>query len=91
MTTMAGLRSGYTDRLIVRAADVPLKERRRLVLLARETPLKDIQRENMRALSHVGAIVAPPVPALYNTPQSVEELVDYTVGRVLDRLRLEIP
>lgn len=91
MKTMAALRAGYADRLIVRAADVCLKERRRLVLLARETPLHEIHLENMLALSRMGAIVAPPVPAFYNRAQSVEELVDHTVGRVLDLFGLEMP
>jgi polyprenyl P-hydroxybenzoate/phenylacrylic acid decarboxylase-like protein len=91
MKTLAALRSGYADGLIVRAADVSLKERRRLVLLARETPLNDIHLENMLALSRMGAIIAPPVPAFYNNPQSVEELVDHTVGRVLDLFGLEMP
>jgi 4-hydroxy-3-polyprenylbenzoate decarboxylase len=91
MKTLAGLRAGYADGLIVRAADVCLKERRRLVLLARETPLNEIHLENMLALSRMGAIVAPPVPAFYNHPQSVEALVDHTVGRVLDLFGLEMP
>ena len=91
MKTLAGLRAGYADGLIVRAADVCLKERRRLVLVARETPLHEIHLENMLALSRMGAIVAPPVPAFYNHPQSVEALVDHTVGRVLDLFGLEMP
>jgi flavin prenyltransferase len=91
MKTLSGIRFGHADGLIPRAADVTLKERRRLVLLARETPLNDIHLENMLALSRMGAIIAPPVPAFYNNPQTVEDLIDHTVGRVLDLFGLEMP
>jgi polyprenyl P-hydroxybenzoate/phenylacrylic acid decarboxylase-like protein len=90
MKTLAAIRHGYADELIARAADVTLKERRRLVLLTRETPLNDIHLENMLALSRMGAIIAPPVPAFYNNPQTVDDLVDHTVGRVLDLFGLEL-
>jgi len=91
MKTLAAIRFGHADGLIARAADVTLKERRRLVLLARETPLNDIHLENMLALSRMGAIIAPPVPAFYNNPQSIDDLIDHTVGRVLDLFGLEMP
>jgi len=91
MKTLSAIRFGHADGLIPRAADVTLKERRRLVLLARETPLNDIHLENMLALSRMGAIIAPPVPAFYNDPQTVDDLVDHTVGRVLDLFGLEMP
>jgi 4-hydroxy-3-polyprenylbenzoate decarboxylase len=91
MKTLSAIRHGYGEGLIPRAADVTLKERRRLVLLVRETPLNDIHLENMLALSRMGAIIAPPVPAFYNNPQSIDDLVGHTIGRVLDLFGLELP
>ncbi|MEU0227333.1 non-oxidative hydroxyarylic acid decarboxylases subunit B [Streptomyces sp. NPDC006284] len=88
MKTVAGIRSGYADGLIGRAADVTLKERRRLVLVPRETPLSEIHLENLLALSRMGAVVVPPVPAFYNRPETVDDLVDHLVARVLDQLGL---
>ncbi len=88
MKTVAGIRTGYADGLVGRAADVVLKERRKLVLVARETPLSDIHLENLLALSRMGAIVMPPVPAFYNHPESVEDIVDHIVMRVLDQFDL---
>ncbi|MBV9251389.1 MAG: UbiX family flavin prenyltransferase [Acetobacteraceae bacterium] len=91
MKTLSAIRHGYADGLVARAADVTLKERRRLVLLARETPLNEIHLENMLALSRMGAIIAPPVPAFYSNPQTISDLVKHTVGRVLDLFGLEMP
>lgn len=88
MKTVAGIRTGYTEGLIGRAADVVLKERRKLVLVARESPLSDIHLENLLALSRMGAVVMPPVPAFYNHPESVEDVVDHIVTRVLDQFDL---
>lgn len=91
MKTLAAIRSGYGDTLICRAADVILKERRKLVLLARESPLNEIHLENMLALARMGVTIFPPVPAFYNRPETIGELVDYIVGRVLDQFGLEMP
>lgn len=82
--SMAEIASGVTSGLLTRAADVVLKERRRLVLMVRETPLHTGHLRAMTALSEMGAIVAPPVPAFYARPQSLDEMIDHTVGRVLD-------
>lgn len=82
--TLAELASGVTTSLLTRAADVVLKERRRLVLLVRETPLHAIHLRNMLAVTEAGAIVMPPVPAFYTLPKSIDEMVTNTVCRVLD-------
>ncbi|WP_035486040.1 UbiX family flavin prenyltransferase [Geminicoccus roseus] len=84
MKTLAAIATGLTDNLLTRAADVVLKERRRLVLLPRETPLHLGHCRNLVAVTEMGAIVAPPVPAFYARPKSIDEMVDHTVGRVLD-------
>lgn len=86
MRTLAAIAHGLGDNLITRAADVMLKERRRLVLLARETPLHLVHLRNMATVTEMGAIVCPPVPALYLKPQSVQDIVDQAVARVLDLL-----
>jgi 4-hydroxy-3-polyprenylbenzoate decarboxylase len=91
MKTLAAIRAGYGESLIARAADVTLKERKRLVLVPRETPLSEIHLENMLALARMGVVMAPPVPAFYHRPATVEEIVDHTVARVLDQLGLELP
>jgi 4-hydroxy-3-polyprenylbenzoate decarboxylase len=84
MRTLAAIAHGLSDNLVTRAADVVLKERRRLVLMVRETPLNLAHLRNMIAVTEMGGVVFPPVPAFYNRPASVDELVDHTVGRVLD-------
>jgi 4-hydroxy-3-polyprenylbenzoate decarboxylase len=91
MRTLAAVAHGLADNLITRAADVMLKERRRLVLLARETPLNLAHLRNMLSVTEMGAIVFPPVPAFYQRPQSVAEIVDHTVARVMDLLDLPNP
>jgi polyprenyl P-hydroxybenzoate/phenylacrylic acid decarboxylase-like protein len=84
MKTLASIAHGFADNLVTRAADVMLKERRRLVLLARETPLNLAHLRNMTAVTEMGGIVFPPVPAFYTLPASLDDIVNHTVGRVLD-------
>jgi 4-hydroxy-3-polyprenylbenzoate decarboxylase len=84
MRTLAAIALGLSDNLITRAADVVLKERRRLVLLTRETPLNLAHLRNMVAVTEMGGVVFPPVPALYQRPANIAEMVDHTAGRVLD-------
>ena len=84
MKTLAAVAHAHADDLVSRAADVVLKERRRLVLIPRETPLNLAHLRNMTAVTEMGAIVMPPVPAFYALPKSIEDLVAHTVGRVLD-------
>ena len=87
--SMSEIATGVTSSLLTRAADVVLKERRRLVLMLRETPLHTGHLRNLLQLSEMGAIVAPPVPAFYAKPQSVQDVVDQSVARVLDLFGLE--
>jgi 4-hydroxy-3-polyprenylbenzoate decarboxylase len=87
--TLSEIVSGVTSSLLSRAADVTLKERRRLVLLVRETPLHLGHLRTMTAAAEMGAIVMPPVPAFYSRPQTIEDIVDHTVGRVLDLFDIE--
>ncbi|GAA2232637.1 non-oxidative hydroxyarylic acid decarboxylases subunit B [Streptomyces nogalater] len=91
MKTLAAIRAGYADSLVTRAADVILKERRRLVLVPRETPLSEIHLENMLALCRMGVRLVPPMPAFYNHPQSVDDIVDHIVARTLDQFDLPAP
>jgi 4-hydroxy-3-polyprenylbenzoate decarboxylase len=91
MKTLAGIRTGYADGLISRAADVTLKEHRRLVLVPRETPLSEIHLDNMLALARMGVSVVPPMPAFYNHPASVGDIVEHIVTRVLDQFDIESP
>ena len=87
--TMSEIATGTTSSLLTRAADVALKERRKLVLMLRETPLHSGHLRNLANLSDMGAIIAPPVPAFYTHPKSIDEMVTHTVGRVLDLLQFE--
>jgi 4-hydroxy-3-polyprenylbenzoate decarboxylase len=89
MHTLAAIATGVCDNLLTRAADVVLKERRRLVLLVRETPLHLGHLRNMTAVTEMGAIVSPPVPAFYSRPKSIEQLVDHTIGRALDLFAID--
>jgi len=86
--TMSAIASGITSNVLLRAADVALKERRKLVLMVRETPLHLGHLRTMVALTEMGAIIAPPIPGFYNHPQSVLDLVDHGVDRVLDLIGL---
>jgi 4-hydroxy-3-polyprenylbenzoate decarboxylase len=87
--SMSEIATGVTSTLLTRAADVVLKERRRLVLMVRETPLHTGHLRNLLALSEMGAIIAPPVPGFYAEPQDIDDMVDHTVGRVLDLFGLD--
>ena len=89
MNTLGSVAHGLCDNLITRAADVMLKERRRLVLMVRETPFNLAHLRNMTAVTEMGGVIFPPLPALYQRPQSVSEMVDHTVGRVLDLFAIE--
>ncbi len=89
MRSLGEMAHGITSNLLTRAADVVLKERRRLVLVARETPLHAIHLRNMATLADMGAIIAPPVPAFYNRPRTLDDVIDHTVGRVLDLFGLD--
>ena len=87
--TLAAIAHGVGENLIHRAADVVLKERRKLIMVVRETPLSDIHLENMLKLSRMGAVVLPPMPAFYNHPRTIDDIVDHTVSRVLDQFGLD--
>lgn len=89
MKTLAAIAHGYTAGLIARAADVTIKEKRPLILLPRETPLNPIHLENMLKLTRLGVMVMPPVPAFYAHPETIQEIVNQTIGRVLDLLGIE--
>lgn len=91
MRTLAAVAHGYSDNLLTRAADVVLKERRRLVLMVRETPLNLAHLDNMRRVTEMGGIIFPPVPALYLQPQSVDDILTHSVSRALDLLGVDIP
>lgn len=91
MKTLAEIATGNASSLLSRAADVVLKERRRLVLLARETPLSLVHLRNMVSVTEMGAIVAPPVPAFYARPKDLDQMVDHTLGRVLDLFDIDSP
>jgi 4-hydroxy-3-polyprenylbenzoate decarboxylase len=88
MGTLAGIAQGLSDNLIERAADVVLKEGRKLVIVPRETPFSAIHLENMLRLNRAGAVILPPSPGFYHHPQSVQDIVDFVVARVLDQIRV---
>jgi len=89
MKTLAGIAHGFADNLILRAADVALKEKRRLVVVPRETPLSVVHLRNMLEVARLGVFVVPAMPAFYYKPEKIDDLVDFVVGRVLDCLGVE--
>lgn len=89
--TLGAIAHGFGDTLVQRAADVVLKEQRRLVLVVRETPFSTIHLENMLRVARAGAVVMPPMPAFYNHPETIEDLIDHIVARVLDQFGIEAP
>ncbi|WP_250509542.1 UbiX family flavin prenyltransferase [Caballeronia sp. GACF4] len=91
MRSLASIAHGLSDNLITRAADVVLKERRRLVLLVRETPLNLAHLRNMTAVTEMGGVIFPPMPAFYQKPASIDEMVDHTVARVIDLFQIASP
>jgi flavin prenyltransferase len=89
--TLGAIAHGYGDSLVHRAADVTLKERRKLLLSVREAPLSEIHLENMLKLARMGAIILPPMPAFYMNPRTLDEVIDQTVLRMLDQFGVEVP
>jgi 4-hydroxy-3-polyprenylbenzoate decarboxylase len=84
MKTLSGIANGYANNLIERSADVVLKEGRKLILAPREMPLNALHLENMLKLSRIGVTIAPPIPAFYQKPKSMDDIVDFVAGKLLD-------
>ena len=91
MKTLAGITYSFSDNLLLRAADVVLKDRRRLILVPRETPLHLGHLRMMVQVSEIGAVIVPPVPAFYHRPQTIDDIVNQTINRVLDLVDIELP
>ena len=89
MKTLSAIANGYANNLISRAADVMIKEKRKLILVVRETPFSAIHLENMLKLARLGVVICPPIPSYYIKPKNVEELIEYTIGRILDQIGIE--
>lgn len=90
MKTLAGIASGYSDNLLLRAADVTIKEKRKLILAVRETPLSTIHLRNMLTLSELGAYIIPPMVTYYNKPESIEDMNHHIVAKILDKFDIEV-
>lgn len=90
MKSLSAIANGYDENLLVRAASVMIKERRKLVLCPRETPLSPIHLENMLSLSKIGVVIEPPMPAFYNNPQTIEDIVNHQVMKILDQFGIHI-
>jgi 4-hydroxy-3-polyprenylbenzoate decarboxylase len=91
MKTLSAIANGYADNLIARAADVAIKEKRKLILVVRESPFNAIHLENMLKLARLGVIIAPPIPSYYIKPESVDELIEQTAGRILGMVDIDVP
>ncbi|TAK49420.1 MAG: UbiX family flavin prenyltransferase [Xanthobacteraceae bacterium] len=91
MRTLGGIAHGYGEHLVHRAADVVLKERRKLVLVARESPLSEVHLENMLRLARMGVAIVPPMPAFYNHPKTIDDIVNHVVSRALDQFNISAP
>jgi len=89
MKSLSSIATGYSDNLIGRVCDIALKERRNLTIVPREMPFSTIHLENMAKLSHLGVSIIPPAPGFYNDPKTIDDLVNFVVGRILDNLKIE--
>ncbi len=89
MKSLSAIANGYANNLITRAADVTIKEKRKLILVVRETPFSAIHLENMLKLAKLGVIIFPPIPSYYIKPENIEELIEFTIGRILDQIGVE--
>jgi len=89
MKTLSAIACGFSDDLITRSADVAIKENKPLIIVPRETPLSPIHLENMLKLSRMGVVILPPQPGFYNKPSSVEDIIDFVVGKILNALKIE--